>query len=128
MPKVFTSKTQKRGELGEEIACKYLISKGFEIMERNYTLKVGEIDIVVKKGKVVHFIEIKSSIGSFGDIGNSLYRPEENLHPKKLSRLYRTVEIYVMDKNVLNDWQIDLLTIYIDPITKKAKVELFEKI
>lgn len=44
--KKFTSSTQKTGRLGEDIACKYLFSKGFQIVECNYTKKWGGIDIV----------------------------------------------------------------------------------
>ena len=46
MPKVFTSKTQKRGETGENIAVFYLERQGFKIIDRNYTVKAGEIDII----------------------------------------------------------------------------------
>ncbi len=139
MPQVFTSKTQKIGELGEEIACKYLRSKGFEIVERNYTKKWGEIDIVAKSKEKFYFIEVKSvsrsllnSVG--GESENSQlpltdsYRPEENMHPWKIKRLSRTIEIYLSNKNVLNDWQVDLLCVYMDTSQKKAKVEVFSNI
>jgi Holliday junction resolvase-like predicted endonuclease len=41
--KKFTSNTQKTGLLGENIACKYLSDRGFDVLERNYTKKWGEI-------------------------------------------------------------------------------------
>jgi putative endonuclease len=37
------------GKIGEDIACKYLKSKGYKIIERNFRRKWGEIDIVCKK-------------------------------------------------------------------------------
>ena len=37
MPKVFTSETQKIGEIGEKIAEKFLMKHGFSILDRNYT-------------------------------------------------------------------------------------------
>ena len=37
------------GRIGEDIACRYLRSKGYEIIERNFRKKWGEIDIVCKK-------------------------------------------------------------------------------
>ncbi|MEI6093540.1 MAG: YraN family protein, partial [bacterium] len=58
--KIFTSKTQQTGEIGEQEAVNYLINKGFNIIERNYTRKWGELDIVAKKSNVLHFIEVKS--------------------------------------------------------------------
>ncbi len=131
MPKVFTSKTQKIGELGEEIACKYLKNKGFVIIERNYTLKFGEIDIVAKKGDCIHFVEVKSKTLFFEDFNKKNeagLNPEENMHPKKLERLYRTVETYVSSYALITDWQIDLLCLYYDPIVKKAKIDFYENI
>ncbi|MBU4223686.1 YraN family protein, partial [Patescibacteria group bacterium] len=37
---------QKIGELGENIACKFLMKHGHEILDRNYRKKWGEIDVV----------------------------------------------------------------------------------
>jgi len=39
MPKVFTSETQKIGEIGENVAVKFLVKHGFLILDRNYTKK-----------------------------------------------------------------------------------------
>ena len=58
--KIFTSKSQKIGEIGEDIAEKFLMKSGFTIVERNYTRKWGEIDIIAKKRGVVCFFEVKS--------------------------------------------------------------------
>ncbi len=51
---------QKIGKIGEDCACKYLENAGYKIIDRNYLKKWGEIDIVAKKGKKIHFIEVKS--------------------------------------------------------------------
>ena len=56
-------KTAKRrlGDIGENLACVFLEKRGFEILERNYLRKWGEIDIVTKKDGVIRFIEVKDS-------------------------------------------------------------------
>jgi Holliday junction resolvase-like predicted endonuclease len=60
------AKTAKRqtGDIGEEVACKYLENKGFSVMERNYLRKWGEIDIIAQKdingAKRLYFIEVKT--------------------------------------------------------------------
>ena len=41
----------KTGKIGEDIACKYLIGKGYTIIERNFRRKWGEIDIICSKNK-----------------------------------------------------------------------------
>ncbi len=132
MPKVFTSETQKIGELGEDLACRFHMKHGYQILERNYTRKWGEIDIVAKKADKIHFIEVKSksveSIAEFKkQIGDS-YRPEDNMHPQKLKRLSRTIETYLSDRNVLNEWQFDVAIVLMDIKNKEAKVEILEDI
>ena len=83
--KVFTSETQKIGEIGEEIACKYLINKGFTVIERNFTRKAGEIDIVAKKGNEIHFFEVKSVSRETptNTVSHETFRPEENMTSPK---------------------------------------------
>jgi putative endonuclease len=63
--KNFISEKQKIGKLGEDVACKYLEKKGYVILERNYTRKWGEIDIVSCETERIHFIEVKLSVGLF---------------------------------------------------------------
>ena len=60
MPKVFTSEKQKIGEIGENIAVKFLMKHGFSVIDRNYTKKWGEIDIIAKKSEKLYFVEVKS--------------------------------------------------------------------
>src|SRR3989338_3683782 len=51
---------QRIGNIGEELACMFLVKQGFTIIERNYKKKWGEIDIMAKKDKILHFIEVKT--------------------------------------------------------------------
>jgi putative endonuclease len=52
--------SSKKGHEGEDLACDYLIKKGFNIVERNYRYsKTGEIDIVAKDNETLVFIEVK---------------------------------------------------------------------
>jgi putative endonuclease len=55
---------KKIGSLGEEIACDYLISQGYEILDRNRIFyergrKAAELDILASKGKYTYLIEVK---------------------------------------------------------------------
>jgi putative endonuclease len=133
MPKIFTSKTQKIGEIGENIATKFLVKRNFLILERNYTKKWGEIDIIaLKKGKL-YFIEVKSvSKDSFlvSQETSNEHRPEDNMHPWKLRRISRTIQTYLVSKKIPDEtlWQVDLLVVYLDFKNKKAKVKVVEDI
>jgi len=141
MPKVFTSEKQKIGEIGENVACKFLVKHGFTILERNYTKKWGEIDIVAQRqenrGLKLYFIEVKAVTRDLSDVSritskDSLdqYRPEDNMHPWKLKRLSRTIQTYLVSKHVSEstEWQFDLLVVFLDMKNKKARVKRVEDV
>jgi len=119
------NRTEKRklGDIGENIACDFLKSRGFEIIERNYLRKWGEIDIITKKSGLIHFIEVKSVTH-----GTSEYRPEDNMHPWKLKRLSRAMQTYLLDRKLDCDWQLDLITVKMDQQNRKARVEIIENV
>ena len=126
------NRTDKRklGDWGENIACNFLKRRGFEIIDRNYLRKWGEIDIVAKKSSIIHFIEVKSACLPARQVSceNSDYRPEDNMHPWKLKRLSRAMQTYLLDKNLDCDWQLDLITVKIDRENRKDRVEIIENI
>lgn len=138
--KTFTSGSQKIGELGEDVACTFLVKHGFSVLERNYTKKWGEIDIIAQKKEKLYFIEVKSksvdSLPSFqarseqvNSVSYETNRPEENMHPWKLKRLAKTVQTYLIHKRIGNTpWQFDLLVVYLDIENRKAKVKVVENI
>ena len=129
--KIFTSDSQKIGLLGEDIACKFLMKHGFSILERNYTKKWGEIDIIAQKEDKRYFIEVKSkSVNSLDLVTHeTVNRPEDNMHPWKLKRLRRVVETYLISKRLgYVNWQFDLLVVYLDIENRKARVKVVENV
>ncbi|MCX6751242.1 MAG: YraN family protein [Candidatus Nomurabacteria bacterium] len=140
MPKVFTSETQKIGEIGENIAVRFLMKHGFSILDRNYTKKWGEIDIIAEKTNKIYFIEVKSVSRetlntfipkSYNDSDDRYeHRPEDNMHPWKLKRLSRTIQTYLLNKNIdeEKEWQVDLLVVYLCQKEKKARVKVVSDI
>lgn len=128
-------RTEKRklGDIGENIACEFLRKRGFEILERNYLRKWGEIDIVARKGGVMRFVEVKSVScrtlpAPVSSETGSRYRPEDNMHPWKLKRLGRTIQTYMLHKKLDCDFQLDLVTVQMDMNTRQARVEMIENI
>ena len=124
MPKVFTSEKQKIGEIGENVACKFLMKHNFKILDRNYTKKWGELDIVAEKQNKLYFIEVKSVSG---ETSNG-YRAEDNMHPWKMKRLSRVIQTYLLSKKIPDEmeWQVDLLVVHLDLANKKAKIKRIE--
>ena len=116
------SEKRKIGDIGEDLACKFLKKEGFKIVERNYWKKWGEIDIVAKnkKTKNLHFVEVKtvSCDGLREGIPDKMenYRVNDNVHPWKLKRLFRVFQTYLLNENVSNDikWQFDIIIVFLD--------------
>ncbi|HHY44956.1 MAG TPA: YraN family protein [Firmicutes bacterium] len=77
------------GSIVEDAACRYLASVGYAVLERNYTCRLGEIDIVAKDGDVLVFVEVR-----FRGMG-SVESPEESLDRRKLARMKRAARHYV---------------------------------
>ena len=133
MPKVFTSEKQKIGETGENIAVKFLVKQGFSIIDRNYTKKWGEIDIIAEKENKLYFIEVKSvSRITLNNVTHETndYHPEDNMHPWKLKRISRTIQTYLMSNRNKEEmeWQVDLIVVYLDMKNKKARIKVVKDI
>ncbi|MGC9602452.1 MAG: YraN family protein [Minisyncoccia bacterium] len=123
-------KTEKRrkGDIGEDVTCKYLENKGYKVVERNYLKPWGEIDIVAEKGNILSFVEVKT-VTCENLSGNNM-RPEENFHINKLKRLHRAIQTYLLQHKVPESkpWQIELACVYLNVTSHKAHVELMENI
>jgi putative endonuclease len=132
MPKVFTSESQKTGEEGEGVAVKFLEKHGYSILDRNYTKKWGEIDIVAEKNEKIYFVEVKSVTGNLKMVTRETldaYRPEDNMHPWKLKRLSRAIQTYIMSHKLDDrEWQVDLLVVYLDREARQARVKVVKDI
>ena len=119
--------------MGEDLVCKYLQERGFDIVDRNYLRPWGELDIVAKREGKIHFVEVKTVTREphhlWGEPGRG-YRPEENMHPRKVERLHRAMQTYLLGHKMLKnmDFQLDLACVYLSLTTKTAKIEILENI
>lgn len=117
------------GNLGEDIAERFLVKHRFSILDRNYRKKWGEIDIVAKKGGIIRFVEVKTVSREIKkEYNHEVFRPEDNLHPEKFLRIAKTVESYLAERRINFEWQIDAITVRLDVKNKKAKVDFIENI
>lgn len=58
-----TYKRHITGKDGEDKAVDYLTDHGYTILERNWQLRIGEIDIIASKDHVIYFFEVKTRSG-----------------------------------------------------------------
>ena len=97
---------QETGRIGERMAADALISRGYELVERNWRCARGEIDIVARDGDCWAFVEVKTRRGIRSEL------PEDGLTPHKAERLVELAEIYLAEHGLENvDWRIDLVAI-----------------
>jgi len=87
------------------MAARFLIDKGFEIVERNYRYKRLEIDLIVKKDNWLIFVEVKlRSSDAFG-------YPEDFVDYKKAKNIVDGAEQYTYDKNWQGNVRYDIVSI-----------------
>jgi putative endonuclease len=73
-----TLQKKELGANGEELAARYLMSQGYRILERNYRIRLGEIDIIAEQGKDLVFIEVKTRSDTlFGSPLDSVTIPKQ---------------------------------------------------
>ena len=82
------------GSEGEQLACEYLQSQGYEILARNYRACNGEIDIIARQGKTLVFVEVKTrQRGGFGE-------PEEWVDERKQRQIGKVASLYLHNQRL----------------------------
>ena len=110
-------------KIGEDLACEYLVSKGYKIIERNFRKKYQEIDIIAVRDSTLVFVEVKTRRS------NSFGSPFENIHQWKLKHLVRLAQFYKQLHPHLPDFmRIDAIGIILSPDNKLEKLEHLENI
>jgi len=107
-------KRKSLGNLGENLALKYLQNKGYKFIDRNFRSKFGEIDLILQDEDTLVFVEVKTRFGkSFGS-------PEEAITSKKINSLMKTSQYFeLLNPNFGEKMRIDLVAVDFVPATKK---------
>jgi len=104
------------GALGEDFVAKYLVGKNYEILDRNWRIREGEIDIVaLNPTGVFSFVEVKTrSSVAFG-------HPFEAITRDKAHRMQRLALAWLATHGCLGcDYQIDVAAVLVQPDGKLA--------
>jgi putative endonuclease len=98
--------TSNLGKLAENFASDLLQGKGYQILDRNFHSRFGEIDIVAIDGDVLVFVEVKARWSQkFG-------LPEEAVTPQKLYKIRKTAEYYALLHSKTNQkMRIDVIAL-----------------
>ena len=96
----------QKGVAGERLAEDFLIQKGFKLIERNFTSRFGEIDLIMNDGGVVVFVEVKYRDSQKYGQG----RDAVNFH--KMRKIAKTAEYFIIKNSVKALFRFDVVSIY----------------
>ena len=84
------------GDRGEELISRYLLDKGYDILDRNYRMRFGEIDIIAQIDDIIVFVEVKTRKSiQFGSAASSVTN-------KKQQRLKKAASSYLLKNNLID--------------------------
>ncbi len=100
---------KKIGEIGEGLAADYLESKGYCILDRNFSSRFGEIDLVADCEDCLVFVEVKTrTTDTFG-------MPEDSITKSKLMKIESAGLMWLQTHpGVTEDWRVDVISIILD--------------
>ena len=97
----------RRGHAGEQLAALRLWLTGYRILARRYRTKVGEIDLIARRGDVVAFVEVKRRV--------ELTTGLEAVTPQAQARIRRAAEAYIQRNPVLAERVLRFDVIVVTP-------------
>lgn len=115
--------TQMTGDYGEDLACEYLKKNGYRILERNYRIRGGEIDIVAMDGETLVFVEVKARWS------HEYGLPAESMTPWKIKYLVKTAQFYVLKIGWgSKEYRLDFVSVDFVDDKNNPKIELIKNI
>jgi putative endonuclease len=94
------------GAEAEKVAEDYLVKeKNHQVLERNFKVYEGEIDIISQDRDILVFIEVKYLKNSWQ------YDPEEQVHSSKQKKLFKAAQAYLQLKKYSGECRFDVLSI-----------------
>ena len=104
------------GRSGENIAAQHLEQQGYTILERNYRLRIGEVDIIARDGEYLVFIEVKTRRSrKFGS-------PFEAVDVRKQQKIVKIASAYLQGKE--RPVRFDVVAVHLNE--KDVRVEVLK--
>ena len=93
------------GKKHEQLACEFLQARGLNLMERNYRCRLGELDLIMRDGSSVVFVEVRFR-------RNCRYgSPAETVNSAKQKRLIRTASLYLQSRRIDASCRFDVVAV-----------------
>ena len=106
--------TEKRriGNIGEDLACEFLKSKRYKILDRNYSTDFGEIDIICCKKRTFYFVEVKTRRKD--RMTPKEPRPASSVTPEKQRKILSVANYYKKASKKNYRMQFDVIEVILD--------------
>lgn len=116
-----TERRRRLGQLGERLAAERLAALGYEIIERNYRCREGEIDLVTRYAGRIVFVEVRTRRSEhFGG-------PEESITARKRAHLIAAAQHYLDEHDSsMSDWRIDAVAIEFTAAGQLDRIDIIE--
>lgn len=113
--------TRKLGDFGERLAATHLEANGYSILERNWRIREGEIDIIAERPGELVFVEVRSRRGC------ALGLPEESISARKARHVQAAVAAYLQNNpEAPENQRIDLIALELDTRGKLIRLNQIE--
>ena len=100
---------KQKGNIGEDLACKYLVKNEYIILKRNYKNRLGEIDIIAMYKKEIIFIEVK--LRTSKQFGKGI----ESIRFYKKKHIINTAKLFIQQNHIENlQIRFDAIEIFVE--------------
>ena len=114
---------QTVGRRGERLAEELLLRMGARLLERNYHIQYGEVDLLFEHEGELVAVEVKTRDAV------DMEQPEEAIHWRQLERISRGLATYAQDNDLLESpWRIDAVCIVLEPDGSVLRVDHFRSV
>jgi len=111
------------GRIGERIALSYLKEKGYQLLEKNFYCRGGEIDLIFKRDNKIIFVEVKTRIG------DKKGKPYEAVNFHKFEDLKRAINFYLLKKNYFQyKLSLEIISIILNPDLSLKEIKHFSEV
>ncbi|HEX3801577.1 MAG TPA: YraN family protein [Solirubrobacteraceae bacterium] len=112
------------GDAGEQLAADHLARRGFQIIERNYRTRWGELDIIAADARTLVFVEVKCRIAN-----RAGRDPLESVHPSKRAQIRRIAGRWLAERRDhprVSDLRFDAIGVTLDPEGRLLRLDHLE--
>jgi putative endonuclease len=93
------------GDLGEQAAERLLLANGYELVARKWRCRAGEIDLIMRQGDELVFVEVRTR--------RAAGLAQESVGPRKQRRLVELAQHYVQTHQASCSWRIDVVAVHV---------------